>query len=315
MAQQQYPRIDVERDPYQGHLDLSKLKAHSFKIPESDIRSIIAKAIEDASAKSSREMLNIPTGASKEDLQELYVSKGIELFKYFRNYYGDPAATAHQIQGKDYKSVGIEQFRSQSLQKERMNSGWRYQFLATAAARSSKRFISVSDIGAAEADFLAQIEILDSKQHLNLYVSVKNRQNTLGGQDWPKAILALENVASSDKNRRGPYCCIFGIAMEGRKAKRRIPKRGKDGQPHSGNTEIWFSNLFWPFFSNYTFEEMMQHVLTVLMTTEEAQQLATQLDVPAPLLEAFGQECKKAGLVDQDGIFNDPQKLVTFFCA
>jgi len=93
-----------------------------------------------------------------------------------------------------------------------MNSGWRYQFLALDCAQQSRRFKSVSDIGAAEADFNAVIEFVDKKKSaLSLYVSIKNRSNTMGGQDWPKAIYALENVAKTDKNRTGPYCCVFGM--------------------------------------------------------------------------------------------------------
>jgi hypothetical protein len=46
----------------------------------------------------------------------------------------------------------------------------------------------------------------------------------MGGQDWPKAISALENVARSDKNRSGPYICVFGIAID--KGQRQIRRIG-----------------------------------------------------------------------------------------
>jgi hypothetical protein len=95
-----------------------------------------------------------------------------------------------------------------------MNSGWRYQYIAKDCAVRSRRFITVSDIGASEADFNATMNIVDSKKALNIYVSIKNRANTMGGQDWPKAISALESVARSDKNRSGPYICVFGIAID-----------------------------------------------------------------------------------------------------
>jgi hypothetical protein len=139
---------------------------------------------------------------------------------------GDPASTAHQIYNKHYRVVGIEQFRNRTLQKERMNSGWRYQYLSVDCARESGRFVSVSDIGAAEGDFNAIIEFTDpTLQPLRLYVSVKNRSNTMGGQDWPKAIHALESVAIADKNATGPYCCVFGIAME--RGQRNIKRQQK----------------------------------------------------------------------------------------
>ena len=43
---------------------------------------------------------------------------------------------------------------------------------------------------------------------------IKNRANTMGGQDWPKAIASLEKEAELDKNRVGDYICVFGISIE-----------------------------------------------------------------------------------------------------
>jgi hypothetical protein len=106
-----------------------------------------------------------------------------------------------------------------------MNAGWRYQFIAKDAAIDSNRFNSVSDIGTSEADFNATILELNTNKPINIYVSVKNRTNTMGGQDWPKAIRAMETMAQSDKNRTGPYLCVFGIAME--KGMRSIKNEGK----------------------------------------------------------------------------------------
>ena len=57
----------------------------------------------------------------------------------------------------------------------------------------------------------------------------------MGGQDWPKAISALENVARSNKNRSGPYVCVFGIAID--KGQRQIHRIGKTKQPYSVNTK------------------------------------------------------------------------------
>ena len=71
-----------------------------------------------------------------------------------------------------------------------MNSGWRYQYIAKDCAVRSRRFITVSDIGASEADFYATMNIVDSNKTLNIYVSIKNRANTMGGQDWPKRLRA-----------------------------------------------------------------------------------------------------------------------------
>lgn len=66
-----------------------------------------------------------------------------------------------------------------------MNSGWRYQFIAKDAAIITQRFDSISDIGASEADFNATVVEIKTNRPINFYVSVKNRTNTLGGQDWP----------------------------------------------------------------------------------------------------------------------------------
>lgn len=311
---QDYPRIQDEDSPYHGCLDDSKLVPHHKKIRVETIKSLILEAIANASRKSSREILSIPSGATAEELAAIYEREGRGLFKYFKKYCGDPAATAHQFFRKHYREVGIEQFRNRTLQKERMNSGWRYQFLVIDCARHSERFRSVSDIGAAEGDFNATIEFLErNRRPLSLYVSVKNRGNTMGGQDWPKAIQALENVAKNDKNRTGPYCCVFGIAMD--RGTRYIKRELKTKAAHSVNTEVWLSDYFWPFFANYSYEEIMTLVLDVLVSSYASDELPSQTDVPEALLESFGESCRKAGLIDESGVFHDPYKLVKFFCG
>jgi hypothetical protein len=309
---QEYPRIK-EPASESGCLDVSKLTPHSRKINRERLKELIESAITKANKKSSREILSVPSDASKKDMERIYIDKGKELFRYFKRYCGDPASTAHQILGRHYREVGSEQFRNRTLQKERMNSGWRYQFLAIGCAEESGRFERISDIGAAEGDFNAVIAFSDKKQEpLSLYVSVKNRSNTMGGQDWPKAILALETVAVNDKNRTGPYCCVFGITME--RGSRYIKREQRTGKAHSNNTEIWLSDFFWPFFSNSSYEEIMIAVLEVLMESAKRDKLSIEVEIPDGLLESFGEQCRKAGLVDADGKFNDPHALVRFFC-
>lgn len=311
---QNYPRIQNPDDPYFGCLDDTQLVSHSYKIPVSSLKRLIASAISNANNKSSREILSIPEGADTELLSEIYKKEGKALFRYFKKYCGDPASTAHQVMGQHYKEVGKEQFRNRTLQKERMNSGWRYQYLALGCAQESRRFVSVSDIGAAEGDFNAVINFKDkSRAPLSLYVSVKNRSNTMGGQDWPKAIQALETVARNDKNRVGPYCCVFGIAMD--RGMRYIKVERGTNKPHSVNTEVWLSDFFWPFFANYSYEEIMTAVLNVLIEFSRPDKLSAHLDVPEELLESFGEECRQKGLVDKNGYFNDPYKLVHFFVS
>lgn len=309
---QSYPRIQNPDDPNYGCLDDGQLVPHVYKIPAQHLKQLIATAIANANNKSSREILSIPDDANAEMLQAIYQKEGKALFAYFKKYCGDPASTAHQVTGQHYKEVGKEQFRNRTLQKERMNSGWRYQYLALNCAQESKRFRSVSDIGAAEGDFNAVVSFSDKKRDpLSLYVSVKNRSNTMGGQDWPKAISALEIVAKNDKNRVGPYCCVFGIAMD--RGMRYIKVERGTNKPHSVNTEVWLSDFFWPFFSNHSYEEIMTAVLGVLLEVSSPDKLGVHLEIPDVLLESFGEECKRKELVDKNGYFNDPYRLVHFF--
>jgi hypothetical protein len=300
---QSYPRTE------NGLLDITRLPQHTSKLAHDELTAVIRSAIERASQKSSRVILKIPDNATPEEHTQLYKKKGKELFKYFIRYYGDPATTAYDCYGRHYSLIAREQFRNQSLQKERMNSGWRYQFIAKDCAVRSRRFTTVSDIGAAEADFNATIPILDSGSELNIYVSIKNRINTMGGQDWPKAIAALEGVARTDKNRSGPYLCVFGIVME--KGQRTIKGSAKTKEYHSVNTEVWLSDFFWPFFANYSYPEIAKAVLQILM---EKDQKPPEMVIPDELVEAFGAECSRLHLLDQDGAFNDPVRLIDVFC-
>lgn len=310
---QSYPRISDQDSKEYGCLDITTLKQHHYKIPVETLLQMIREAIAKANQKSSRYSVSAPTDASAANLSSAYRRAGKDLFKYFKQYYEDPATTAHQVYKKHYRDVGIEQFRNRVIQKGRMNSGWRYQFLLLDCAVHSQRFKSVSDLGLAEADFNAVIEfITPDLPPLSLYVSVKNRRDTLGGQDWPKAIRALEVVAMNDRNRIGPYCCVFGIVMD--RGQRNIKVERKTGQSHSTNTEVWLSDFLWSFFVNYSYEEMMKLVLEVLLSVQESEALSTQVHIPAEVVEFFGAECRKAGLINEEGYFDDPYKLIQFFC-
>ncbi len=312
MTVQSYPRVSDGK--YDGFLDIDKLKKHRKKLPYDELKAIIRSAIELANRKSSRVILNVPEFATSDDKKDLYKKKGKELFKYFAQYYGDPANTAFDCLGRHYSDVAKEQFRNQTLQKERMNSGWRYQYIAKDCAVQSRRFETVSDIGSAEGDFNASILIegTEIKSTLNLYVSVKNRMNTMGGQDWPKAIYALETIARTDKNRSGPYICIFGIAMQ--KGQRSVKTNQKTKSAYSVNTEVWLSDFFWPFFSNFSYKEIVTAVLEILL--EKQKERKTPIDdvlIPDIVIETFGQCCAENGLLDKEGKFNDPHSLLDLF--
>ena len=303
---QRYPRL-----PDSDLLDDSKLVPHKRRIPVDALKEIIIAAIKTAGRKSSRDILNLPHDASEADVQRMYEEGGWELFKYFIKYCGDPASTAHQCLNRNCSDVAREQFRNRTLQKQRMNSAWRYQFIAKDAASASQRFESVSDIGLAEADFNAVIRYSKSSSKLAIYVSVKNRSNTMGGQDWPKAIVALEREARFDKNRDGAFLCVFGMSME--RGQRTTRRNQKTGTPYSVNTELWFSDYFWPFFSDYSYEEIVKLVLNVLVAAEE-EEVSDISEAPQELLDSFEQCCREHDLLDSQGRFKDAVTLVELFC-
>jgi hypothetical protein len=312
---QHYPRVEDTDDKYEGFLDESQLVQHSIKVDIETFRKIISSSIVYASKKSSRAILDIPDDLSENLVNDILLKQGYELFKYFVKYCGDPASSAFDCVGKHYTEIAREQFHNRTLQKERMNSGWRYQFIARDMAQESRRFLSVSDIGAAEADFNAVIKQLDdSKSSVSIYVSIKNRVNTMGGQDWPKAIRALESVANTDKNRTGPYICVFGIAME--HGTRTIKNEQKTKQPYSVNTEVWLSDFFWPFFSNYSYLEVINEVISTLesLGAKDKDKVKTDsTNIPDQLLESFGDACRQFKLLDENDKFYDAHRLAELF--
>ena len=307
---QPYPRLSNVSRKQDGLLDDSRLAVHVNAIDEGELKAVILAAIHEANLKSGREILQISESATSQELAVIYRNKGKELFDYFRNYIPDPASVSFQLAGKNARDVGKEHFRLKAIQMGRMNSGWRYQIIATDCASKTGRFTSVSDLGLAEADFNAVVPITETNRvSLNIYVSVKNRANTIGGPDWPGAIAKLEKIAMTDKNKRGPYLCVFAFVME--RGTRSI-KRDKDGTLRSPNTELWSSDFFWPFFTNLSYEEIMQAVLDALLSDPTLEQITPE--APDELLDIFEEYCRAYDLLDDDGNFADAKKLVKFFC-
>lgn len=308
---QRYPRLDGS-----DLLDDSALKPHTHNITGEELRKIILRSIEIADRKASRAILNLADDATDEEVQKIHQKEGWELFRYFKKYCGDPAATAAQCLNKPYQNIAREQFRNRTLQKERMNSAWRYQYIAKDAALASKRFNDVSDRGLAEADFVVVVDYTSTERQtspdLTIYVSVKNRSNTMGGQDWPKAIVALENEATYDKNRAGDFLCVFGITIE--RGERYIKRRKKTNQVYSVNTEIWLADYFWPFFTNFTYQDIVSAVLQILLDIQKHKSLS-EPEPPIELIESFGECCAYYGLVDENGCFFDAFRLADFFCS
>ncbi len=315
---QNYPRI--EGGDYDSCLDDTTLVPHTTQFSEERLHELIHRAINDAAAKSRRQTIDMPPDADELTKNAIYQKAGRELFKYFKDNCSDPASATQQLQNRDCREVAQEQFRLTILQKERMNSAWRYQYLALYAARASQRFESVSDVNQTESDFTATIHFRDYAEKpkdnlpLNIFVSVKNRENTHGGQDWPKAISALEQAASTDKNMRGRYLCVFAFAMDGDHKNSRRIRRNKEKKAFSLNTEMWYADFFWPFFANFSYESIMKATFDVLSDVISPDQFIGEVVIPSPVSEVFASECSTFGLVDSAGKFNDPYKLVHFFC-
>ena len=161
---QDYPRIQDTDNHSHGCLDDSQFVQHQHKIVIEKLKGFIRQAILNANKKSSREIISIPLDATPEAIDKIHEREGKELFKYFKRYCGDPASTAHQAYRKHYREVGIDQFRNKTLKRERMNSGWRYQFLVVDCAGNSKRFKNISDSAAAEGDFNSIVEFIDNQR-------------------------------------------------------------------------------------------------------------------------------------------------------
>ncbi len=315
---QDYPRIRDASSKEYGCLDVDALAEHPSprQISPELLKALILKAIREASVQSSREAITIPSDMSPEEEERFFRREAKKLFDYFHAYPVDPAATSHECTRRHYRDVGLELFRNRAIQKGRMNSGWRYQLLARECAKASGRFEETAGFGFSRGDFVAKIGFKKPiHEKFHIYVSVKNRRNTIGGQDWPNSIQALETAARADNRQQdGPYICIFGIAID--RGQRYIPKSLTTKKAYSENTEVWLSDFFWPFFSAYSYTEIMTAMLEVLIEADSNQEeLPTQVQAPEQLLEAFGEQCRVAGLVDENGVFSDPIKLVRFFCS
>ncbi len=183
-----------------------------------ELKGLVRQAIVNANRKSSRAILNIPDGADQAVIEKIYRREGANLLKYFRKYCGDPATTAHQVYRKDPSRGRRREFRNRTLQKERMNSVWRYPFLVAASMDA------------------ADIENMDMGDALQSLYAAFGRENV---------------------NRA---------------------------------------------------------IIEVISESDEADPLSHPPDPPPSLIEAFGEACRQSRLIDEDGRFHDPHRLVEFFC-
>lgn len=136
---QNYPRIEDPARKDNGLLNDAELSQHKKRVSPDELPGLVLVAIENANRKSSRAMLSVPSNATETETTEIYYKIGNDLFKYFQQYSSDPASTAFQLFGQNCREVGVQQFRNKALQKERMNSGWRYQYLAIDCAQKTER--------------------------------------------------------------------------------------------------------------------------------------------------------------------------------
>lgn len=302
---QKYPR-DSE-----GLLDISKLASHRKSLTKSSLKKIVEAAIKYADSKASEDVFRAVAEPSSENRRRTAGASGSELLRHFQKYCIDPAQTALDTHGLHYSEVAVELAKNRLIQVMRMNVGWRYQYIAKDTASRTGRFLHISDLGGQESDFNA-VTVMNNGDQLAIYVSVKNRTSTMGGQDWPKAIAALEKIAVEDRNRGGAYICVFGMAIE--KGQRNIKKSNKSKQPHSMNTEHWMADFFWPFFSNKSFDEIAKAVLIVLKSKNRKAKDKDDF-VPKDVIDSFGAECRKYGLVNENGVFHDEIGLVEFLCG
>lgn len=156
VKRQPYPRIQDETNDFYDFLDDSKLTPHAHKIEEQVLYSLIDKAIKSANASSSKRILAIPVDATPEYITAKYTEIAEGLFFYFQSYTSDPASTSLQLHNRNCREVAKEQYRNNTLQKERMNSGWRYQFLAVDCAQRTGRFVGISDLNQIESVSMLQ---------------------------------------------------------------------------------------------------------------------------------------------------------------
>jgi len=183
---QAYPRIP-EGEKFADLLDEQHLVPHRYRIPQNKLRRIIIDAIRSANRKSSRAILEIPEQVSDPEMRKIFLREGRNLFGYFRKYCGDPAASAFEYQDKTYREVAVQQFRIRTLQKERMNSGWRYQLIAYQCAA----FIS-------EGRLAPDMDELDSNER-NWQLLDYVRQST--GYDCEDVIMMIcEAFAADDES-------------------------------------------------------------------------------------------------------------------
>lgn len=295
---QPYPRISDQKSKELGLLDVNQFKPLEKKITEDTMNSLIESAIKSAEIKTNKKALEITDNMSAAEKSSIYKEAAKSLFKYFKR--PDPAGIANYLHGKNYVEVANEFIKKRKTHLESMNAGWRYQYLFVECAHASERFKSVSDLSTADSD-VNIIAKTTKDENINLYISIKNRKDTISGGSGKGVLKKLEDLALQDKNRIGAYCCIIALGIQTMKHRGRTT--------HSANIEYWPANFFWPFISGYTYEEIMNMVTARLSTIKKI-----DLKVPVEIIEEFGELCAKNKIVNSQGNFDSKEAIIKWLC-
>jgi hypothetical protein len=280
--------------------DVSSMAHNASPLNETKLRAAIERSIVKADEKSMRSMLDERDGSGGSAPKRA----GQKLFQIFKRYCEDPATAPAKFAARSVDEVASEIFLTQESNNSRMNAGWRYQFLAIELARlHGSRFTAVNG-GNMEADIHA-ICPLKNGRDLHLYISIKNRSNTISGSRRRAAYTELETYANADKNRAGgPYLAVVGITIE---------HGDRSQSSYSNNIETWKSDFFWPFFSGRSYKDIMLAVGRVLGQEKSKLEVIAAKKLPVQTLAEFIAQCSRAGLLKNEKTFKDASDLVDFF--
>lgn len=296
---QSYPRVKIPLHKDEGLLDIECLKPLDAKIDPEIMPGLIKKAIEYAAQKTKKEAVDIPDGADAETIKSLYAKAGKSLFDYFRR--PDPVYMASSLVGRHYSEVAEEFFYKRNTHLTSMNAGWRYQYLLVECAHKSGRFKSVSDLSTGDSDVNVIAETADGQDTVAIYITMKNRSDTISGGSGKAYLKGFEKSARDDKNRTAPYCCVIAYGMQ------TMQRRGR--KKDFGNFEVWPSNFLWPFVSGYSYGEIVK---MIIKSSPDADELPS---LPDEIIEAFKQQCLKNKLINDEGVFPDQDAIINFFTS
>ena len=293
---QSYPRISSAASKFEaGYIDTSQLCDIKNKISQNEFLNLINISIDKARNKVDEKIINIPEGISKLEEKKIYDKAAKDLINYIKKT--DPANAVSQLLNKNLVDVAQEFQVKKDAKTYEMFSGWRNQFLLFECAKKIGRFETVGDVDTS-FDIVATIKSL-SGEVITLYISLKNRKDTMSGSSVRGVLSKLEDNAKNDKNRDGLYCIIIGCAID--------TTRYRSGSSYSQNLEFWPAKLLWEFFSGFTFPHVMNSI-SQQQNSRKQNKLADELKL------SLIKECKKLELINEQNIFHDRKRIIEIFC-